>query len=491
MSTIRPLATLAVLAALGVFLAIQINDSPATLATDESDSWGQSAGKTAASDAPSFEAPAFEAGSSGDEAPAFGDSSHSLAPRTAPLEAVALPDDEPVEGPGMGPSLGATLPPLPALPGSTESGSPELPLPANIPTASYNSPADGASPPKGISGQVPSLGTSYGMPQQPPAAAVASAAPAQPSSATASYDPPGYDQPSYDQPSYDQPSYNAQANASAFAESESTPIDFGQPAPHASPVQPPTIQSPVAQSPVIQSPAAGSEFDQAMPAIQAALDRNELTRAHLLLSQWRDDASLTAAQHETVNGLLSQLAGTVIYSLEHRLEPPHQVQPGETLETIAQQYNVPWPLLGKINGVASATAVQPGQVLKVVRGPFQAVVDLSDQEMVLLLDGRYAGRFDVNIDGLAADEGQWRVEQKQSPQATGAPSRYGAPAPSSPKLVLKAPSGSPTGPSVLLGASSAGAPGHFDHQGHILVASTDAEDVFDILSEGSEVVVRR
>ncbi len=53
---------------------------------------------------------------------------------------------------------------------------------------------------------------------------------------------------------------------------------------------------------------------------------------------------------QKVETLLSQLAGTVVYSTEHQLEPARVVKPGETLETIAKEYNVPWQLLAKING---------------------------------------------------------------------------------------------------------------------------------------------
>ena len=79
-------------------------------------------------------------------------------------------------------------------------------------------------------------------------------------------------------------------------------------------------------------------------------------------------------------------------------------QPGDTLERVAQRYNVPWQLLARINGLMppgapnsdDATKDQPlpvGMELKVVRGPFDAVVRLDKHELTLLLQNRYAGRF--------------------------------------------------------------------------------------------------
>jgi hypothetical protein len=91
-----------------------------------------------------------------------------------------------------------------------------------------------------------------------------------------------------------------------------------------------------------------SMFSAARLAVQSALDRGELSQALLLLSDWYGDPSLTAAESSEVQELLSQLAGSVIYSRENRLEPPYIVQSGERLEDIAQKYNVPWQLLAKL-----------------------------------------------------------------------------------------------------------------------------------------------
>ena len=44
--------------------------------------------------------------------------------------------------------------------------------------------------------------------------------------------------------------------------------------------------------------------------------------------------------------LLDQMAGVAIYSRQHLPEPPYQVQPGDTLERIAEALNVPALLLG-------------------------------------------------------------------------------------------------------------------------------------------------
>src|SRR6476620_8721658 len=137
----------------------------------------------------------------------------------------------------------------------------------------------------------------------------------------------------------------------------------------------------------IGAPTATS-FAASWPAIQSALDRRDLKQAHQLLSKWHGDDSLSPTDTEKVETLLSQLAGTVIYSTEHQLEPARVVKPGETLEAISKEYNIPPQLLAKINGIQTPDQLQPGQQLKVVRGPFAATVNLRRSELTLTVDDR-------------------------------------------------------------------------------------------------------
>ncbi|MGL4512284.1 MAG: LysM peptidoglycan-binding domain-containing protein [Lacipirellulaceae bacterium] len=516
MSTIRPLATIAVLAALGVFLALKINEeAPVAMQDDWSLAPVEGAAAPAAGASAESEAPAFspsaalasgEASATSRSAPptaptATAASSPSAAPKPTqtkspelpplpklPSEPAAMPQGGgiPVEGTpieGLDPSNTLAAPGAPAANPKQASNpkpnvNPALALPARA-AASNSAPASAATPPAQptISGRVPSLGNS--TPDLPAMAAPREAAPAAAPVSTiaaASAAPPKAE-----------PSPSAGPAASAVgdryasmpastpapdfgatdssAESETTPLSFASNAPPASPLATPTTTTKPSANPARTTPAAG--FAGALPLIQEALGRDELTRAHLMLSQWRDDPSLTLQQRNDVAELLDQLAGTVVYSMEHRLEPPHQVAAGETLASIAEKYNVPWPLLAKINGVANADAVKPGQTLKVVRGPFHAVVDSESGELVLMVDGRYAGRFPVTLEGVASGEGSWTVGEK----APGG-------------IVLR--SESSPGASVALGPSPAPTAA-----GRIAVASSDAAELSDILSVGSTVTVRR
>ncbi len=228
-------------------------------------------------------------------------------------------------------------------------------------------------------------------------------------------------------------------------------------------------------------------------AVQAALDRGELSQALLLLSDWYGDPSLSPAENQEVNLLLSQLAGSVIYSTEHRLEPPYMVQAGEGLQGIAQKYDVPWQLLAKINGLSGPEGLQPGKHLKVVRGPFSALVDLSQHRMTLMLDRRYAGQFAIEVDPTTSvEEGHWTVNQKLiTPGNVGLMSSSPS-APSDQKSIMMTNTSSGASQIVILRGANGSAPGSTDPAGRVIrLKIRDVEEVYDILSLGSQVVIRR
>lgn len=225
------------------------------------------------------------------------------------------------------------------------------------------------------------------------------------------------------------------------------------------------------------------DFKTFMEEVQAALARGALAEAHLMLSRRHGDPSLSPVEAAQVEHTLDQLAGTVIYSPEHYLEQPYRVQPSDTLESIAQQYNVPVGLLTKINGLDPNNPLQPGQQLKVVRGPFDATVDVNNRQMTLMLAGeRYAGRFHIGIGPhLGQNEGTFMVTDKadltalSSAENSGLGSRW-------------------IGLGKDLGIHGTDQPQSISQdtaQGCISLGQRDIEDLYDILSIGSKVIIRR
>ena len=238
-----------------------------------------------------------------------------------------------------------------------------------------------------------------------------------------------------------------------------------------------------------------NKFAVFMNAVQQKLAEGKLAEAHLALSKLYANPDLQPDQTKQINDLLDQIAGTVIYSRQHHLEPPYVTRQGDTLENVAQKYSVPWQLLARINGLmpsgapndAGDTKDQPlplGMELKVVRGPFDAVVDLDRHELTLMLNERYAGRFRI---GVGRDQplldGNYTVQDK-----TLNPAYRGANDPNSP------PSGAWIGLGDRIGIHGVSDPqgiGRDDNRGAICVGDRDLQDLYGILSVGSRVTIRR
>jgi lipoprotein-anchoring transpeptidase ErfK/SrfK len=233
-----------------------------------------------------------------------------------------------------------------------------------------------------------------------------------------------------------------------------------------------------------------------MEAAEREIEKGSMVEVLGKLSPLYGRSDLSAEESRQLTEMLSQLAGEVIYSRKHHLEQPYVVQPGDSLQPIAQQYRVPWQLLAKINGVQDPERLIPGSKLKVLRGPFDAVVLLDRYELVLQVNGLYAGRFPI---GIGRDwprlAGTFLVKEKMT-----RPTYYG------PSGIIE-----PGEPDNPLGKYWIGLDERIgihgtndmrnlrrgDGQGAICLGDRDVEDVYDILSAespswpGSKVAIRR
>ncbi len=233
-----------------------------------------------------------------------------------------------------------------------------------------------------------------------------------------------------------------------------------------------------------------AEFQAMMDSVQRKLDEGKLAEVLLELSPLYGSADLTGEESRRLTELLDQLAGTVIYSRQHFLEPPYVVKRGDTLEQIAAAYEVPWQLLAKINGIGPTSGLVPGQKLKVVRGPFEAVVRLEHFELVLYVGGRYAGRFPI---GIGRDqprlEGTYTVREKLPGKAYRGPE--GEFAPGDPRNPLGRLWIGLDGPVGIHGTNDPRNLRRMVAAGNICLGERDIEDLYDILSCGSRVTIRR
>lgn len=378
-------------------------------------------------------------------------------PDSSPADAQAFPSPPTVQIPGLNS-------PAPQLMGATSSG------PASAPSALLG----GGSAPPFSANPSPMSAPSVSVPGTPVAG---SASPAGAGSVTL-LTPPG-------------PTNNPNASLGTSPAIATPSLLSGTKAgqtPAATYPPPDSASSPAASS--LDNNFQG-KFAEFMQAVQKKLDEGRLSEAHLILSSLYDNPDLPQSQARQLAEMLDQLAGTVIYSRQHFLEQPYIVRPGDTLDQIADKYNVPAILLARINGIRDPQQLEPGQELKVVRGPFNAVIHLDRHELSLMMEGRYAGRFAI---GVGCDqpklEGTYVVREKKiNPPYRGPDS-------------ITVPGGDPRNPlgkfwiglSNNVGLHGTVDPqnvGRDDNRGTICLGDRDIDDLYGILSVGSRVVIQR
>ena len=490
MSSIRPLATITVLAMVGVFLYMKITETKPVL-PEGVDSWSidqeieigndfnvstDIASANTPTAAPAGDtAPAFNPGAAPSAAPAFNPSESA-----APASAAPTWNPDPVANEPLKPATLDDTANKPEQPVTTEVAAvpavpplPEIPVATNEPTNTDLANADVS-------------GTTAETTPDPSIAVPVVNTPEIVNQPFATTPPTTQDVavtvettlPTTDTPTQYDPSIAIDTPAAVQAQT----------------VDPTAVLDPTVtfdQNPATNA-AQSSLYAASRLEVQAALDRGELSQALLLLSIWYDDPVLTPTEAQEVQELLNQLAGSVIYSTEPRLVKPHRVQAGEKIEDIAKIYQVPWQLLAKINGIANPGQLQAGQELKVVRGPFSAKIDISKRKLTLELDRRFAGKFDIEFDpSISIEAGHWTVNQKLLTPSTAG---FNAATPGGPtedrSLTLTNASGQSTQLAIIRGASQ-NSPAAEPTSRVIRLKTGDVDEVFDILSLGSKVIIRR
>lgn len=223
-------------------------------------------------------------------------------------------------------------------------------------------------------------------------------------------------------------------------------------------------------------------FESTMKDAQQKIDAGHPEDALFLLSMLHEDEKIDAKHRTKLLALLDQVAGTVVYSREHLMEPAYIVKPNERLADVAQAFDVPPGLLAKINGISTTAPLQPGTSLKVVRGPFNAVINTTSRELTLFVQSRYAGRFPIHVGpqfSMSAGSGAVTSKTRQHPQHPGHP------------WIGLGSSTATTGQEVgIVGMKD---PAAVDSQSskNIGVTSAHADDLYDILSNKSRVTIVR
>ena len=149
-----------------------------------------------------------------------------------------------------------------------------------------------------------------------------------------------------------------------------------------------------------------------------------------------------------------------------------------------------WEYLAKLNRT-DPRRIQLGQKLKILKGPFAAVIDLGDYALTIHLQGYFVKRYPVGIgkDG-ASPVGKFTVLNKiENPQYTSPDG----------KVISADDPANPLGERWIDLGESYGIHGTIDpdsigraaSRGCIRMREKDVIEVYDFLVKGSEVVIRK
>lgn len=173
--------------------------------------------------------------------------------------------------------------------------------------------------------------------------------------------------------------------------------------PSSRPVQPPTNPP---------SAGSGSELRRAVQKMQAGQlleARGEMSRLLAAAPSGSDAAELR--RH------LAKLAEDTIFGGKEIGDDPlvesYKVAPGDKLIQIGRVYGVPSDVLMMVNGIASANKLAAGQTIRVLNGPFNAVITKSAYRLDLYLQDTYVRSFSVGLgQENGTPTGKWKVTDR-------------------------------------------------------------------------------
>jgi len=111
------------------------------------------------------------------------------------------------------------------------------------------------------------------------------------------------------------------------------------------------------------------------------LDRGRIVEARLQLSRCLQSGTLSESEVAQARGVLIDLSDGLVFSPYITEDDPYAIEyivrSGDTLSGIVYKMglHVDWRFIQRINQINKASSIRPGQNLKLITGPFHAVVD--------------------------------------------------------------------------------------------------------------------
>jgi LysM repeat protein len=293
----------------------------------------------------------------------------------------------------------------------------------------------------------------------------------------------------------------------SFAErgpARTIPTDFDPPAPVDE--QPP-FEPAAAVVQISNEQPAAEQFPE--PDASAPLDSSSLPAVSSPLKEFAEIDRLLAAGDELaahrelskvywnrpelrgeIKSRIENTARSIYLSPQPHFLEPYVIEPGDQLRTVAAKYNVTWNYLAKLNRT-DPRRIRAGQKLKVNKGPFAAVVDLSDFELTVHAHGYFICRYPVGIGkDNSSPIGTFVVLNKvANPQYTDPEGRViASDDPNNPLGERWIDLGDSYG---IHGTIDPNSIGRAESRGCIRLRNEDVEEVYDLLTVGSQVVIQR
>lgn len=229
-----------------------------------------------------------------------------------------------------------------------------------------------------------------------------------------------------------------------------------------------------------------SDLAEQLRFVDEWMTSQETLEAHAALSRiyWKQP------EHRSfIYDRLQKTASEIYANPTAHFAEPRMVEFGETLEGIAKEYEVPWTYLAQLNSVTPQTLLA-GQKLKVLKGPFSAVVDLKRMELTVHAHGWYVHHYSIGIgnDG-GTPVGNFSVQAKQQNPEWNGPSgqSVGSDDPTNPLGEYWIGLGNNIG---IHGTCDPATIGRTNQRGCIHLDNSDVAEVFNLLGTGASVVIR-
>jgi len=179
--------------------------------------------------------------------------------------------------------------------------------------------------------------------------------------------------------------------------------------------EPEAEPQPEATKPVIKPDGLDSQAAELIAEARTDIKTGKIIAARDKLNHVLS-TPLSFQQRQAVKATLADLSTKWLFSREpytgDTLTSTYKVQPGDLLSQVAKQYKVPYEILVTINNIRRPENLRAGETIKVINGPFHAIIYRSTFTLDLYLGNKtYVRSYKVGLgeQGLETPTGKWRL----------------------------------------------------------------------------------